>query len=379
MPLDAKPLSDLQIASIRQWIITGAQIPKEIENRSLASLPKQFKPIQAPERYSAPIPISSLSLDLSAKTVFVSGYGEVTQWELATGQLLNRIPVSGELVADIETSLDGKLLAISSGTPGVNGVVQIMTLTANVDRRSSEEPRVLWTEICGDVAADIAFSPDASRLAIAQFDGGMVIVDLARSSDAKVRSQRLVPHADAILAIGWSTSGDRLITGSRDRTAKIFDTNRMDLIANYDKHQRSVGGVAYLGEHPASFDETGQLRLWNGDDSDKTIAERDNLARFLQHVLVVDKTLYLVDAADVRRFEIERTTVESGKDDEGKSKAKTVVRFNENDRLISGSNSWIMSLAGNSSLIVAGTDEGEVIAWQTNGTAHPTRRFLAKP
>lgn len=373
MPAESEALSSEELELVQAWIAAGAKGPDELRAKPMGQWPRVRAPVKIPEHYPAPLPIAALALHPKNSAVFTSGYGEVLEWNLESGELLRRRPVAGAQIADIETSRDGRYLAVASGSPGTQGFVEILALSASADR-----PPV-WSHASGDIAADIAFAPDTRSLAIGQADGSMLLVDVRElGSDHSPNVQSFTPHADAVLCVAWSESGDRLITGSRDRTAKLFDGRSMELIANYDKHERAVGGVAYSGSHPVSFDETGRLRLWTGDDSDRTVAEQGNLPRFLEHIVASEQRIYLADGADVRNLSVQKNRTEDGKDSSGKPKTKTTTRLREESRLKSGGRGWIMSLSLAGDTLAAGTDVGEVIVWKNDDPA-PKFRFTAKP
>jgi WD40 repeat protein len=262
-----------------------------------------------------------------------------------------------------------QLLVVASGAPGVQGFVELFDLQSG---------QSVWTQACPDVPVDLAFSPDGKQLAVGQSDGTLLLAIIPDNAGDSVRTQSLSPHADAILAVNWSEKGDRLITGSRDRTAKIFDTSSWQLIANYDRHERAGGGVSYWKSNPVSLDETGKLRLWSGDDNDRTIAEHDNLARFLEPVLAAHDRIWLAMGTELRSYEVERKKVDDGKDDEGKPKQKTTTRLKAADSLSSNSSGWLLSLDAVGKLIAAGNERGEVILWQVD-ESKPWRQFTAKP
>lgn len=375
MPAEADPLSAEEIALFRAWIADGAKAAPELESRPLPQWATAAKSHSVPKHYPAPLPLSAVALTSDGRSVVTSGYGEIIQWELATGKVKRRLEVAGTQVADIAVSHDGRYLAVSSGTPGTHGVVEVWRF----DKAASVGSAPVWSDSTADVALDIAFAPGAYRLAVGRSDGSLLVLELPDGdADSQPSVRTFTPHADAILAVAWSDSAARLITGSRDRTAKIFDAAAMDLIANYDRHQRAVGGVAYIGENPVSFDETGQLRLWTGDDNDRTLAERDNLPRFLEHTLSDGARLLLPDGPSIRTLIVERKTVDDGKDEEGKAKTKKVTRWQEAETLRADGRGWILCLDRWADLVVAGTESGEVIAWQT-GKAEPEYRFTAKP
>ncbi len=168
------------------------------------------------------------------------------------------------------------------------------------------------------------------------------------------------------------------MTSSRDRTAKLFDANRLDLIASYDRHERAVGGSGFLKTRPLSLDETGRVRWMAGDDSDAVVAEQGGLPRTLQPVVISHDELLVHDANRVRRFTLEKKTVDNGKDSEGKAKTKEVTRFRELAAIELPAGQWITALDANESSIVAGTQHG-MLFMIDRGTSAVLKSFLAKP
>ncbi len=395
MPADAEPLKASDVELIRHWIEEGSHVDAQLESQAIYKW--HGKQAETPQHYDRPLPITALAMTSASDQVWLSGYGEIIAWRLEPMQLQHRLAVAGTQVTDIEISRSGQWLAVASGVPGEQGTIELFDLAAideqtsksntSASANSSEQnPQThrttvsaVWRFVDADASADMAFSPDGNTLVVGRQDGSLVVVDLRHLMDkGDVSLRNLTPHADAILAVQWSSSGERLMTGSRDRTAKLFDTKSFELIANYDRHERAVGGVAFVGDNPVSFDETGKLRLWPGDDNDKTLAEQDNLARFLERIACADDHVWLADAADLRSFSVTRKTSEDGKDEAGNPKIKKTVRLKEDKRLASGSNSWLLSLSVTDKVVVAGTDRGEVYMWK-HGETMPALHFNALP
>ena len=73
-------------------------------------------------------------------------------------------------------------------------------------------------------------------------------------------------HATAIWSIDFNPAGDRIITGSFDRTFRLWDFINLTELSKFEGHSKSVLSVAF---HPSkdliasgSLDET--IRLWDG-------------------------------------------------------------------------------------------------------------------
>ncbi|MCC6510264.1 MAG: hypothetical protein IT423_14260 [Pirellulaceae bacterium] len=406
MPAESEPLPAAEVAVVERWIASGAEIDPKLQAVALSSLAKSMRKHQTPEHYPSALPITAItfgsaisenpgnSKDSAASpasvgsdrlpSVWTSGYGEIIHWQLQpTPKLIERLAVAGVQVTDIELSRDGRLMAVASGIPATQGQTQVF-------RRAAQAWQLVWSADSADVPGDMAFSPEGRRLAIGLSDGTLMLADLGRLIDsasdttdtavtnAEITTQLFAPHADAILDLAWSPSGDRLITGSRDRTAKIFKAEGIELIANYDRHERAVGGVAYCGNNPVSFDETGKLRLWSGDDNDRTLAERDNLARFLEPLTSQGERIWLAEGSELRSFTVERKTVHDGQDDAGKTKSKSTTGWSEGLRRVSGHQAWLLSTAAMGDWTVAGNEAGEVILW-TKEQTEPTLSFSARP
>lgn len=369
MPEKAAPLTSEQLAAVRLWIEAGAPVEEADRQRSISAI-AVARTVRAPDHYPRPMPVNTIAISHNADSVWIGGYAELTQWRSTTGELIVRIPVAGPLVSAIAITPDGKSVVVSSGSPGQRGVVERIDLSSPKGQRAALEPTF-------DVAADLSVTQDGQRVAIGGQDGSLKIVELL--SDQRFgQIEAMTPHADAVLAVAWSPDGKSLLTASRDRTAKLFRGTPMELIASYDRHERAVGGVAFLGSRPLSLDETGRLRMMEGNDSDGVITEQSGLPRVLQRFATDGNTVFIADRNRLRAFQMETKTVDDGKNDEGKPKTKKVTKFREGVALAVDSREWITSVGVTESTIAVGTQQGTVSVWDRN-TSKQVGGFLAKP
>ena len=261
MPLDADPLSKEQIALFKRWIEQGAKFDGE-PNASLASIiPPAIHP-KAPENYPTHIPVLALTFSQNGEELFVGGYHEITVWNPKDGQLLRRIGNIGERTYAIDLSPDGKWLAVACGAPGLYGEVRILDATTgkllDVIARTP------------DVALDARFASDGNKLATASTDGRIRVFE-KNQQQWKIH-KTFANHSDWVNTIAWSSDSKRLASGSRDKTAKVFDLETGKRIVTFSGHSGSVNGVAFHpdGNHVYSTSDDKLLALWRISDGKKS-------------------------------------------------------------------------------------------------------------
>ncbi len=367
MPAEAEPLSAAEIDSVRRWINSLGPNPalndRPIEEYASDAIGKVVPPVKYHKRY----PITTLVLNPDQSRIYASGYGEITVWDTATGQLAQRIPIGWPYIADIEASSQGDWLAVSAGIPGQLGVVQL------IDAHGTRPPKVLAR--ASDIFPDAALSPDGSKLSIGASDGSLRIMNC--QSGATLHHS--TPHADTVNAIAWSPTGEYILTASRDRTAKLFRAEDYELVASFDRHERTVGGVALLKSFPVSVDETGKLRIWPDDGTDRELAEYAGLARIAQRIAADGSQLLIPDRNQIRRFQVSQREEDAGKDENDKPKKKTKTSVIDASGLELPSLTRIVSLsATQSGIVAAGTDRGVIHIWFADDEK-PRRTFVANP
>lgn len=176
--------------------------------------------------------------------------GIVRLWDTRTGERRRSFDGLAPNVWGVSFSADGSLLAASSWA---DSRVRIWEVGSGRLARQVEVPALALTT---------SFSPDGKRIAVASFEAGGVVLDVASgrrlmtlrgqrgvrdvdwspdgrwiatsSADATVRiwdagSGRsrftLAGHRSEVVAADWSSDSRRLATGSNDGTAKVWDIN----------------------------------------------------------------------------------------------------------------------------------------------------------
>jgi WD40 repeat protein len=258
MPKDADPLTPMQKATVKKWVLGGARLDSGVDSQApLIELMPRVKQPNAPASYRAPLPITALAFSPDGKMLASSGYHEVLVWSAETQSLQKRISNVAERVYDIAYSPDGLQLAVAAGTPGQLGEVKVFDaqtggITADL-------------QVSGDVILGVSYSPDGKRLASCGADGTLRVFNL----QSQTKILQISAHADWVNDVNWSADGQRLVSCGRDKTVKIFDAQSGDSILSFSGHTDVVTSCFYLpdGNQLVTSGADRVLRISNASDA----------------------------------------------------------------------------------------------------------------
>lgn len=273
MPADADPLTPAQIEVVKRWVVEGAKFDgnKGSDPLNLVVPPRVYP--DPPATYPVPAPITAMVFSPNGSLLLVGGYHEVTVWNTVDGTLARRIKNIGQRVYSIVFLADNKTIAVAGGEPGKNGEVRLMDfesgLLKGVVGRTNDVVLDISVMPIGIAAADPAnpMPPTNNELAIASADGLIRIVN----TDTLAEVRTIANHADWVTAIAWSDDGSRLVSGSRDKSAKVFDAKNGELLVSYAGHAAAVRGVAFLpdGKQVVSTGTDKKLHRWEVEGAKK--------------------------------------------------------------------------------------------------------------
>ncbi len=190
-------------------------------------------------------------------------------WDLASGKTVRTIrgesaPGHAGKVYAMALSPDGKWLAVGGWFDGPGDEQDAIRL---YEFASSKLVALLKGH--ADVVQGLAFSPDGSRLISGSQDETAILWDTgiragARGTEPKLL-HRLEGHKDFIYAVGFSPDGSRAVTGSFDHDLRLWRVADGKEIAHMPGHGDKVRSLAVVPDGTiASGDYSGEIRLWDG-------------------------------------------------------------------------------------------------------------------
>ncbi len=233
MPKDAAPLTDAQIATIRKWIEQGAKDDTPASNR--AQYDAEHPPI-----YVAPPVLKSIEYSPKGDLLAVGGYHEVLLHKADGSELAARLVGQSERIESARFSPDGKMLAVTGGSPGRFGELQIWDIEA---RKMKLSVMVGYDTIYG-----ASWSPNGKMVAVGCPDNTI------RAFDPETGKQVLFSgaHSDWVLDTTFSVNSDHLITVSRDMSMKLIEVKTERFIDNITSITPGAlkGGLIAVERHP---------------------------------------------------------------------------------------------------------------------------------
>ncbi|MEM6723733.1 MAG: hypothetical protein AAF598_06820 [Bacteroidota bacterium] len=188
---------------------------------------------------------------------------------LDTFRLLTNVPYP---VRTMAISDNGRYLA----TGDASGAVRLWDLSRGGNAR------VLNTEVSAGIGS-LKFDPKGNRLAIGMDNGVLVLMDLANNT-----SKRYEGHTARISAIDYTSNGDKLVTGSFDRTARMWDLSQIEK-STYQPmvlrdHRGWVMSVAFFDKFESrqqviTGTGNGDLKRWKLDTKEYADAVCEELPR----------------------------------------------------------------------------------------------------
>ncbi len=235
MPQKGDPLTASDIDRVRRWIAAGAEddSPAEDEQQITADKPPVYE--------NAPV-VTSIDFSPDGAMMAVSGYHEVLLHSADGGALLGRLVGLSERIESAVFSPDGKQLAVTGGSPGRLGELQIW----DVDKRSLK----LSLPVTYDTIYGASWSPNGKLVAFGCGDHTLRAVDAASGEQVLFQGA----HNDWVFDTVFSKEGTHLVSVSRDRSMKLTEVATARFIDNITSITPGAlkGGLHAVDRHPTA-------------------------------------------------------------------------------------------------------------------------------
>ena len=244
MPKGRKPLSADQVKLVRHWIEQGASddSPKISKVRFTKDKPPQYK--------LAPV-VTSIDFSPDGALMAASGYHEVLLHAADGSKLVARLIGMSERIEAVKFSPSGRLLAVTGGSPGRFGEVQIW----DVVKRELERSIV----VTYDTVYGASWSHDERLVAFGCADSTLRAIEMKTGKQVFYQSA----HDDWVLDTVFSLDSSHLVSVGRDRSIKLSVVETQQFLDNITSITPGAltGGLHAVDRHP----KQDQILVGGGD------------------------------------------------------------------------------------------------------------------
>lgn len=230
---ESAPLSEIEIAQVRQWILDGA-----VDDR-VAAVPAYDA--DNPPLYSRPPAITSLDFSPTEDLCAIAGFHEVLLLNSQNGERTGRLIGMSERINAVAFSPDGKRLAVAAGSPALQGELQVWDVAT--------QALLLSVPVTFDTLTGVSWSPDGSQLAFACADTSIRAIDAATGKQVLYQSA----HEDWVRDTVYSLDGSHLMSVGRDMTVKLTEVATERFVDNVTSITPGAlaGGINSIDRHPS--------------------------------------------------------------------------------------------------------------------------------
>ncbi len=192
-----------------------------------------------------PSPIWALEFSPDGKMLAVGKYQWVELWDLETQRVLHVYePHAGEVrclkFAHADPAAPLRLYA-GGGIPAQSGEIRIWDVAS--------EELIKSFEIHADTIESMALSPGNKTLLTASMDEFSAVIDVKHLENTEElidkQAKWLTQHVGRVLCTLYHPRGTYFITGSEDKTIKIWNPETFNVLVNFDANDDAVYSLAY--------------------------------------------------------------------------------------------------------------------------------------
>jgi len=209
----------------------------------------------------APFRVVSVAFSADGRRLASAGLDKMVRlWDTKTGHEILTLAGHKDLVGRVLFSPDGQRLG-SASADGTVRVSDASPFDETADRRT------MTLHAHGGEVYGLAFSPDG-RLASASADKSINIWNTANGRPVLVLT--LPTHTDIVFSVAFSPDGRRLVSGSYDGTAKLWDTQNGKVLYTFHDFKGWIRSVAFSPDGQTIATAcVNLLQLWDAETGEE--------------------------------------------------------------------------------------------------------------
>ena len=274
MPPESDRLSDASLATIKNWIASGAierngGKPVARKQNALAidggAATKPDGPPVMPPRLSLdvithgarPTSVTAMAASPHGELLAIGSRQQVLLYHTGTLDLIGVLPFPEGVARVVRFSRNAKLLLAGGGEAAKSGRVVAWDVASG--KRMAEVGEEFDEVLTADISADQRFIA---------LGGPARVVRLLKTADGTVADE-ISQHTDWVTALEFSPDGKRLATGDRAGNLFLWETRGAREAGTLKGHADAITAVAWRpdGKALASVSEDGSARIWNAKDA----------------------------------------------------------------------------------------------------------------
>jgi RNA polymerase sigma factor (sigma-70 family) len=205
--------------------------------------------------------------------------GEVKLWEVRTGELQRTLRWEGIQVWCVAFAPDGDTIAAGGGGGGdKDEILRLWDPRTGAEKKTRKRDSGDWTAA---LPADdlltrsgtarglvevycLAYAPDGQSLAVGGNNAALVVLGAKSLQVTRALMGPRDGHQGTVFSVAFSPDSKVLLSGSSDKTARLWDPRSGKLLQSLEGHEGTVNAVALSadGRLLATGGEEGTVRLW---------------------------------------------------------------------------------------------------------------------